>query len=157
MTTWRSFNDRLWSRFTSALPPRALQKLGKLNVPIYRLSRGRLMNKVSGAPVLLLTTTGRRSGQLRTTPVIYMREGESFAVIGSNAGNAKTPAWSHNLAAHPDAEIEVRTAKRRVRARVVEGEERADLWQQMNEEYAGFDHYDALTSRDISVFLLEPR
>ena len=157
MSRWRSVNDRVWSRFTSALPARWLRRLGKLNVPVYRLSRGRLMNKISGAPVLLLTTTGRRSGQLRTTPVIYMREGESFAVIGSNAGNPKTPAWAHNLTANPDAEIQLRSARQPVSARIVDGDERAQLWRQMNAQYSGFDHYDALTTREISVFLLEPR
>ena len=115
------------------------------------------MSKVSGAPVLLLTTTGRRTGQQRTAPVIYLREREGFAVIGSNARNANTPAWSHNLTADPDAEIEVGSTRRPVCARVVEGAERAQLWRRMNEQYAGFDHYDVRTSREISVFVLEPR
>ena len=78
-------------------------------------------------------------------------------MIGSNAGHQRTPAWSYNLQANSDAEIELRGTRKLVRARVAEGEERADLWRKVNEMYEGFDHYDAKTSRDIAVFVLEPR
>ena len=134
-----------------------LRAIGKLNVPIYRLTRGRLMNKVGKAPVLLLTSTGRRSGQPRTAPVLYLTDGDRLVVIGSNAGNKREPAWSHNLKANPDAEVQIRAERRPVKARVAEGEERADLWQKMNGQYAGFEDYDERTSRDIAVFVLDPR
>ena len=78
-------------------------------------------------------------------------------MIGSNAGNERTPAWSYNLQADPDAEIEIRGSRKLVRARVADGEERAELWRKVNEMYEGFDDYDAKTSRDIAVFVLEPR
>ena len=139
------------------MPAGALRALGKLNVPIYRATRGRLLNKVGRAPVLLLTSTGRRSGQARTAPVLYLAEGERLVVIGSNAGNERAPAWSHNLTANPDAEVQIRGRRRQVRARVAEGEERAELWRKMNEQYAGFAQYDENTSREIPVFVLEPR
>jgi deazaflavin-dependent oxidoreductase (nitroreductase family) len=135
----------------------ALRWAGKLNVPVYRLSGGRLMGKIGRAPVLLLTTTGRKSGQQRTAPVVYLADSERLSVIGSNAGNARTPAWSLNLKANPDAEVEIGRERRRVRARVVEGSERSDLWRRHNEQYAGFDDYEARTDRDIAVFVLEPR
>ena len=150
-------SDRAYSRFSSALPGSWLRAAGKMNVPLYRLSRGRIGGRVGRAPVLLLTTTGRKSGQERTAPVLYMRDGERLVVIGSNAGNLKPPAWALNLRATPDAVVEVRADKREVRARVADGEERAELWRRMNEEYAGFDDYKAKTSRDIAVFVLEPR
>jgi deazaflavin-dependent oxidoreductase (nitroreductase family) len=150
-------SDRAWARLSSGMPDWMLRFSGKLNVPLYRLSRGRIGGKVGKAPVLLLTTTGRRSGQQRTAPVLYMADGERLVVIGSNAGNAKAPAWSLNLKANPDAEVEVRADRRQVRARVAEGEERADLWKRMNVEYAGFDDYKGLTTRDIAVFVLESR
>jgi deazaflavin-dependent oxidoreductase (nitroreductase family) len=134
----------------------ALRWAGKLNVPVYRLTGGRLMGKVGRAPVLLLTTTGRKSGQRRSAPVVYLADGERLSVIGSNAGNARTPAWSLNLKANPDAEVEVGRERRRVRARVAEGAERADLWRKHNEQYAGFDDYESRTDRDIAVFVLEP-
>ena len=139
-----------------ALPAALLRALGKLNVPIYRATRGRLMNSVGRAPVLLLTTTGRRSGKQRTAPVVYLDDGERVIVIGSNAGNLNEPGWSHNLRANPNAEVEIRSKRRRVRARVAEGDERAELWRRMNEQYAGFDDYERRTSRSIAVFVLEP-
>jgi deazaflavin-dependent oxidoreductase (nitroreductase family) len=150
-------SDRFNTRLSMAMPDRMLTALGKLNVPVYRLSRGRLLGKVGTAPVLLLTSTGRRSGQKRTAPVLFLDYGERHVVVGSNAGNERAPAWSFNLKANPDAEIEIRGARRAVRARVAEGEERAELWKKVNELYEGFDSYDARTSRDIAVFVLEPR
>jgi F420H(2)-dependent quinone reductase len=150
-------SNRFNTRLSMAMPDRMLTALGKLNVPVYRLSRGRLLGKVGTAPVLLLTSTGRRSGQKRTAPVLFFEYGERHVVVGSNAGNERAPAWSFNLKANPDAEIEIRGARRAVRARVAEGEERADLWRKVNDLYEGFDSYDARTSRDIAVFVLEPR
>jgi len=134
-----------------------LRWTGKLNIPLYRLSGGRIGGRVAKAPVLLLTTTGRKSGQLRTAPVVYLADGENLVVIGSNAGHSRTPAWSLNLKANPDAEVEVRRERRPVRARVVEGDERAELWRKHNEQYSGFDEYEARTDRDIALFVLEPR
>jgi deazaflavin-dependent oxidoreductase (nitroreductase family) len=140
-----------------ALGATGLRWTGKLNVPLYRASGGRLMGKVGKAPVLLLTTTGRKSGEPRTAPVLYLADGERLIVIGSNAGNASAPAWSLNLKANPDAEVEVGRARRRVRARVAAGEERVELWRKANQQYAGFDDYESKTSRDIALFVLEPR
>jgi F420H(2)-dependent quinone reductase len=149
-------SDRALSRFSSGLGARGLRAVGKLNVPVYRLTNGRLMGHIGRAPVLLLTTTGRKSGEQRTAPVVYLADGDRYAVIGSNAGNARTPAWALNLLANPEAEVQVRRAKLPVRARVAEGEERADLWRRMNEQYSGFDDYSERTDRKISVFVLEP-
>lgn len=150
------FADRLYARFSMAIGGRALRVIGMLNVPVYRATKGRLMGTVAGAPVLLLTTTGRRSGVARTAPVLYMRDGERLVVIGSNAGNTRAPAWSLNLKANPDAEVEMRGSRRSVRARLACEPERGELWRAMNEQYAGFDDYQAHTSRDIPVFVLEP-
>lgn len=150
-------SDRAYSRFSMAIPDSLLRSLGRLNVPIYRLTRGRVLGRVGKAPVLLLTTTGRKSGQQRTAPVLYMRDGEKLIVIGSNAGNVRPPAWALNLVANPDAAVDVRGAKHEVRARVAEGEERADLWRRMAERYNGFEDYRERTARDIRVFVLEPR
>jgi deazaflavin-dependent oxidoreductase (nitroreductase family) len=150
-------SDRFYSRFSMSLGATGLRWIGRLNVPLYRLSGGRIGSRVGRAPVLLLTTSGRKSGQPRTAPVVYLRDGERLIVIGSNAGNEKTPAWSLNLKASPDAEIEIGRKRQRVRARVAEGEERAELWRKHNEQYAGFDDYAARTDRDIAVFVLEPR
>jgi F420H(2)-dependent quinone reductase len=150
-------SDHTLSRFSMSMPAWALKATGKLNVPLYRLSRGRVGGKIGRAPVLLLTSTGRRSGQQRTAPVVYLADGANVIVIGSNAGNANEPGWSFNLKANPDAEVEIGAARSKMRARVAEGEERERLWKAMNAQYAGFDAYDAKTSRDIALFVLEPR
>ncbi len=150
-------SDRANARLSMSMPAGLLRAAGKLNVPIYRVTRGRLMGKVGRAPVLLLTSTGRRTGQPRTAPVLYLADGERVVVIGSNAGNAHAPAWSHNLKANPDAEIEIRAERRPVRARVTEGDERTELWRKMNAQYGGFEDYDHRTSREIAVFVLDPR
>lgn len=149
--------DKFYSRMSQMMGATGLRWMGRLNVPLYRLSGGRLMGKVNEAPVLLLTTTGRKSGQQRTAPVVYLADDESYVVIGSNAGHSRTPAWSLNLKATPEAEVEVGRRRVPVRARVAEGEERADLWRRHNEQYSGFDEYEARTDRDIALFVLEPR
>ncbi len=151
-------SDRLYTRLSIAAPAGALRAVGKHNVPIYRASGGRIFGNLDGAPVLLLTTTGRKSGQRRVAPVVYLRDGERLVVIGSNAGNVRAPAWALNLEANPDdAEVEIGRERRQVRARIATGEERAELWRRVNEQYSGFDDYAAQTGRDIRVFVLEPR
>ena len=149
-------SDRVYTRL-STTSAWELKAAGKLNVPLYRATRGRLFGAVAGTPILLLTTIGRRSRQTRTAPVVYLADGDRLIVIGSNAGHKAAPAWSLNLVANPDAEVEVGGSRRRVRARVAEGDERAELWRKMNEQYSGFDDYSARTTRDIRLFVLEPR
>jgi F420H(2)-dependent quinone reductase len=150
-------SDRFYSRFSHSLGAKGLRMVGKLNVPLYRLSRGRIGGSVGNGPVLLLTTTGRKSGEPRTAPVVYLADGERYVVINTNAGNAKTPAWSLNLRAKPEAEVEVRGKRTAVRARIAEGEERADLWRRHMEQYSGWDYYESKLDREIGVFVLEPR
>ncbi len=140
-----------------SIPAAALRAGGKLNVPLYRASRGRLFGRIGRAPVLLLTTIGRRSGKTRTAPVLYLADGQRLIVIGSNAGNERAPAWALNLRSNPHCDVQVLGERRKVSARVAEGDEREQLWQRMNEQYAGFDDYRARTSRDIALFVLEPR
>lgn len=130
---------------------------GKFNVPVYRLTAGRIGGKVGQAPICLLTTTGRKSGEPRTAPVVYLADGERVILIDTNAGNEKLPAWSHNLAANPEAEVELGRKRRAVRARVAAGEERERLWDRHIEQFAGFDFYLTKLERTPSVWVLEPR
>ena len=148
-------SDRAYARFSMAIPAAVLRAGGRLNVPLYRASRGRLFGRIGRAPVLLLTTIGRRSGTPRTAPVLYLADGERLVVIGSNAGNNRPPAWALNLQANPNAVVEIRGERRQVSARVAVGEERDELWRRMNEQYGGFDAYRKRTSRDIPLFVLE--
>ena len=149
-------SDRIVARISNSLGARGLRWTGKLNVPLYRASGGRIGGRVNRAPVLLLTTTGRKSGQKRTAPIVYLQDGENVVVINTNAGNARVPAWSLNLKANPEAEVEVGRQRYPVRARVAEGEERAELWRKHNEQYAGFDDYQTKLDREASVIVLEP-
>lgn len=150
-------SDHFWSRFSNSLGATGLRLVGRLNAPLYRLSGGRIGGKLGKAPILLLTTTGRKSGQQRTAPVLYLADGERFVVINTNAGNAKTPAWSLNLRANPEAAVEVGRRRVDVRARIAEGEERDDLWRRHMEQYEGWDYYESKLDRDPVVFVLEPR
>jgi deazaflavin-dependent oxidoreductase (nitroreductase family) len=149
--------DKAYARFSMAIGGTALRVIGRINVPVYRATKGRLGGTVSHAPVLLITTTGRRTGAQRTAPVLYIRDGERLIVIGSNAGNERAPAWSLNLKANPQAEVELRGERRLVTARLAQEPERGELWRKMNERYSGFEDYKAHTSREIPVFVLEPR
>jgi F420H(2)-dependent quinone reductase len=149
-------SDRFYSRFSNSLGATGLRWTGKLNVPLYRLSGGRIAGKVGKAPLLLLTTTGRKSGEQRTAPVVYLADGERMVLIDTNAGNEKLPAWSLNLSAKPEAEVEVGRKRQRVRARVAEDEERSELWAKHIDQFAGFDYYITLLKRTPSVWVLEP-
>jgi F420H(2)-dependent quinone reductase len=149
-------SDHFYARLSNSLGATGLRWTGKLNVPLYRLSGGRIGGRVGRAPVLLLTTTGRKSGEPRTAPVLYLAEGDHLILINTNAGNAKVPAWSLNRTANPEATVEVGRKRQTVRARIAEGEERTELWRKSNAQYAGFDDYEAKLDRKISVFVLEP-
>jgi deazaflavin-dependent oxidoreductase (nitroreductase family) len=130
-----------------------------LDRPVHRLTRGRftLGNLVAGIPVVMLTTTGARSGQPRTVPVLGIPVDGGVAIIASNFGQRRHPAWYHNLRAHPDAQIVVEGVRRRVRAVEAEGARRAAIWQEGLRVYPGFGQYERRAShRDITVFVLEP-
>jgi deazaflavin-dependent oxidoreductase (nitroreductase family) len=152
-------SDHFYSRLSHSLGVRGLRWVGKLNVPLYRATGGRIGGKVGKGPVLLLTTTGRKSGEKRTAPVLYLEDDGGLSVINTNAGNIRVPAWSLNLDANPEAEVQVRGRKMAVRARAAEGDERAELWRKHNQQYAGFDDYEEILpdDRPITVYVLEPR
>ena len=148
--------DRFYAKFSNTIGARGLRWAGKLNIPAYKLSGGRIGAKVGDAPVLLLTTTGRKSGEPRTAPVVYLERGEAMVVIDTNAGNEKLPAWSHNLKAKPEAEVQIGKRRLEVTARVAAGAEREELWRACNEQYGGFDEYITWMKRTPSVWVLEP-
>ena len=110
-----------------------------------------------GAPVLLITTTGRRSGEPRTTPLIYGRNGDDYLIVASKGGADAAPAWYHNLSADPDVEVQVKADKFPARARTATPEERDGLWRTMTAVWPAYDEYQAKTEREIPVVVLERR
>lgn len=121
----------------------------------FRTNEGRVGGRFEGAPLLLLHSTGARSGIERVNPMMYQTVGDAFAVFGSKAGADTHPDWYHNLVAHPTARIEVGTETIDVRARVAEGDEREGIWTIQKQRYPGFAEYEAKTTREIPVVILE--
>jgi len=123
----------------------------------YRASGGRVAGRFGRARILLLTTTGRSSGKPHTVPLIYMEDGDRFAVTASNAGQDHHPSWFRNLMAQPEAVVEIGTRSVPVRARVADEAERESLWPQFVGVFKGYQTYQRRTDRRIPVILLEPR
>jgi proline iminopeptidase len=108
-----------------------------------------------GSTILLLTTTGRRTGNETTTPLIYQLDGGNPVIVASKGGSPKHPGWYENLAKTPEVGVQIKADTFRARARVTEGEERARLWRLMNEMWPHYDEYAAKTDREIPVVVLE--
>ena len=123
----------------------------------FRANGGKVGGQFEGAPLLLLHTTGARSGAERVNPLMYQAVDGSFAVFASKAGAPTNPDWYYNLLAHPEVTVEVGTETESVRARVAEGDERERIWQQQMESFPGFADYASKTTRTIPVVILEHR
>lgn len=123
----------------------------------FRANEGRVGGQFEGAPLLLLHSVGARSGKERINPMMYQAVGDAYAVFASKAGAPSNPDWYHNLVANPAATIEVGARTVEVEARVAEGEERDNIWETQKERYPGFADYEASTTRQIPVVILEPR
>jgi len=128
----------------------------RLHRAVYRFSGGRLGGRLLGMPVLLLTTTGRRSGKPQTTALTFFAEGRNFIVIASNGGEPLHPAWFLNLRAHPDVHVQIGRRLMGVRGREVQGAERERLWARITSLQPSYARYQARTSRRIPVVVLEP-
>jgi deazaflavin-dependent oxidoreductase (nitroreductase family) len=122
----------------------------------FRTHAGKVGGQFEGAPLLLLHTTGARSGQERVNPMMYQDLGGPVAVFASKAGAPTNPDWYHNLLAHPEVSAEIGTETRRFRARVAAGDERAQIWTQQMQDYPGFADYESRTEREIPVVILDP-
>lgn len=123
----------------------------------FRANQGRVGGQFEGAPLLLLHSTGAKSGQERVNPMMYQAVGDGFAVFASKAGADTNPDWYHNLIAHPQARIEVGTETLDVTARVLDPDERAPIWEEQKARYPGFADYEVKTDRVIPVVMLDRR
>ena len=137
--------------------PGDVELFGEEHVRVYRKTGGERGYHWRGTTILLLTTTGRSSGEQRTTPLIHRVDGERFVVVASKGGAPANPSWYENLLADPDATVEVLDQTIPVRASTAEGEERARLWSLMVEVWPAYDEYQARTQREIPVVILARR
>jgi deazaflavin-dependent oxidoreductase (nitroreductase family) len=157
----RFWRNRLFARIRHHLTGlgRSSPLATRAHAALIRLSGGRLRRSflfTGGMPILVLTTTGRKSGQRRSTPVGYLEHGDAFAVLASNAGNDRSPAWWLNLQANPSAEILVHRTRVPVTARRADTATEEALWSEFARLNPGFDEYRNLTERGIPVVILEP-
>jgi deazaflavin-dependent oxidoreductase (nitroreductase family) len=144
--------------------PKLLRLYSHAHVWVYQKTGGRLGNKwrvgaafPCGVPVLLLTTMGRKSGVPKTTPLLYLADGDRVVIVGSQGGMPKHPQWYLNLTQNPEVEIQEGSRIRKMRARVANHEEHTALWPRLVELYADFATYQAWTDRAIPVVILDPR
>ena len=135
-----------------------LRRLTGLHTVAYRATRGLVGHRVpGGAPMLLLDHVGAKSGAKRTSPLVYVKDGDDIVLVASKGGNPKNPAWFHNLKANPETTVQVGSEKRRVRARVATDAERERLWPKAVQTYSGYAGYQKRTDRKIPLVVLERR
>jgi deazaflavin-dependent oxidoreductase (nitroreductase family) len=138
-------------------PARLAWKLGSgAHAGVYRATGGKLFGRMGKSPILLLNTVGRKSGKKRTSPLLYVMDGEDFVIIASKGGASAHPAWYLNLIANPEAMVEVGDREVRVRAEEADSEEKSRLWQKMVEMYPAYDAYQEKTEREIPLLVLRP-
>ncbi len=130
--------------------------MSAFHVWLYRLTGGKIGGRMFNAPVALLTTTGHKSGQQRTTPLLYLEEGKSVVLVGSYAGADKPPAWATNLTKTPAARIQIGGRVMQVNSTIASAQRKAELWPRLVALYPDYQVYQDRTARDIPVFLLTP-
>lgn len=147
----------------SPVVPKVMKVMSNLQVRLYKATGGMLGNtwRVGaafpwGLPLCLLTTIGRKSGERRTTPLLFIHDGANVLVVASQGGLPKHPLWFGNLTANPAVEVQIGRKISKMRARVANAEERAVLWPRLVAHYADFANYQSWTEREIPVVICEP-
>ena len=128
-----------------------------VSVLLYRLTGGGIGGRMQSMPVLLLTTTGRKSGKKRTVPLGFLRDGSSYVIIASYGGQPRNPAWFFNLQSHPEATIEVKKRQVQVKTETANPEKKRELWTRLLEVAPGYANYQKRTSREIPLVILHPQ
>ena len=128
--------------------------IGDEHVNVYRETNGEQGYLWNGAPILLLTTTGRKSGQARTSALIFGRDGDDLLLVASQGGAPTHPNWYHNLSANPDVEVQVEGDVFPATARTATGDEKARLWSIMTDVWPNYDQYQGRTDRQIPLVVL---
>jgi len=141
--------DRTWP---------VLSKLMGGHARIYRLTRGRIGQHIPGVPPMcLIDHVGAKSGTERTSPLLYIEDGDNVVIVASKGGYEKSPAWFYNLKANPDTTVQIGSQVRPVRAHVADEAERRRLWPKAVEVYPSYQQYQDRTDRKIPIVVLEPR
>ena len=150
---------RPWTPFEEKIGSVVVKAMSAANTWVFRASGGKLGAKfMRGAPVLLLTTIGRRSGEPKVAPLIYLKDGERLVLVASKGGMSQHPLWFRNLEANPKVEVELPgTGKIPMLAQRASDEEKALLWPRLCEIYPDYDDYQARTERNIPVVILTRR
>jgi deazaflavin-dependent oxidoreductase (nitroreductase family) len=132
-----------------------MKVLETIHRTLYRASDGRLGKTFFGSPVLLLTTTGRKTRRPRTWPISYLREGDRFVILAANGGQPNHPSWYLNLQANPRTSVQLGDETRLMIAQTAEGDERTRLWSRAVKEYPAYAQYQQKTDREIPVVILQ--
>jgi deazaflavin-dependent oxidoreductase (nitroreductase family) len=149
MASYLNVVDRIWP---------VLRRVMGGHTAVYRATNGVIGHRFPGAPpMLLLDHVGAKSGTRRTSPLVYVRDGDKLVLVASKGGNPKNPAWFHNLKANPETRVQVGSDKIDVRARVASDAERKRLWPKAVKTYGGYKEYQERTERKIPLVILEPR
>jgi F420H(2)-dependent quinone reductase len=150
--TWTGYldlADRSWP---------VIRRLAGVHTLAYRATSGLIGHHIPGLPPnLLLDHVGAKSGTKRTTPLLYIPDGDDLVIVASKGGYPQHPAWFHNLRANPDTTVQVGSERRDVHARVANSEERARLWPKVVDAYSGYRDYQDRTGREIPLVILERR
>ncbi|WP_310961989.1 nitroreductase family deazaflavin-dependent oxidoreductase [Nocardioides terrisoli] len=138
-----------------------LKYLSRANVAVFKASNGRLLGSFpfqgKHVPICVLRHTGRRTGQQRETPLIYLADEDRLVLVASQGGRPTDPAWYLNISANPDVEVLTRQGRRSMRARTADADERAALWPRLVEHYPDYAQYQSWCPREIPVVVLDPR
>jgi deazaflavin-dependent oxidoreductase (nitroreductase family) len=134
-----------------------MQEYNQKIIDEFRVNQGKVGGQFAGAPLLLLTTTGAKSGLTRTNPLAYVRDGDRYVIVASYAGAATNPPWFHNLVAHPNVKVEVGAESFDARAEVLAEPQRSELYRRMEAAMPVFSEYQRKTKRSIPVVALRRR
>ncbi len=134
-----------------------IKPYSKLNVFMYKLTGGRILGKLAGRPVMLVTMTGAKTGKKRTVPLMYVPYKEGVILVGSQGGAPKSPVWVKSVQQNPDITVQYKSKIMELRARQVDDAEKAEVWPVCVEHYHEYDDYQNRTERNIPVFVCEPR
>jgi deazaflavin-dependent oxidoreductase (nitroreductase family) len=132
-------------------------RINDLHRTVFRLSKGRIANRGAGMPVVMLTTTGRKSGKPRTSMLTSpVQDGDRIVLVASNGGDDRQPAWLLNLRDHPEVEVTMEGTTRPMTARIASSDEKAELWPRVVAAHKGYADYQRRTDRDIPLVILTP-